>query len=89
MEKDPIIMVPVHADDFKKLNEFAESAWIMREVTANPANAESIRGTIKETRRKLLHQVQRKSLNLFIGIFFLKHNTKLLEKLEKKKKPNM
>jgi len=73
MEKDPIIMVPVHADDFKKLNEFAESAWIMREVTANPANAESIRGTIKETRRKLLHQ----------------HNTKLLEKLEKKKKPNM
>lgn len=71
LEKEPIIMVPVHADDFKKLNEFAEAAWVMREVTADPRNADSIKENIKETRRRLLSQ----------------HNTKLLEKLEKKKKP--
>jgi len=72
MEKEPIIMVPVHADDFKKLNEFAEAAWLMREVTADPRNADRIKENIKETRRKLLSQ----------------HNTKLLEKLDKKKKPS-
>jgi len=64
LEKEPIVMVPVHADDFKKLNEFAEAAWVMRD----PGNADSI----KETRRKLLHQ----------------HNTQLLKKLEKNKKPS-
>ena len=41
-------MVPVHADDFKKLNEFAESAWVMREVTADPRNADRIKENIKE-----------------------------------------
>jgi len=70
LEKEPIIMVPVHADDFKKLNEFAESAWVMREVTADPRNADRIKENIKETRRKLLSQ----------------HNDKLLKTLDKKKK---
>lgn len=48
MEKDQIIMVPVHADDFKKLNEFAESSWVMRD-RENEAG-------IKETRRRLLQK---------------------------------
>ncbi len=42
--------VQVHSDDFKKLNEFAESAWVCRD----PGNADSI----KETRRRLLAQVK-------------------------------
>ncbi len=42
--------VQVHSDDFKKLNEFAESAWVCRD----PGNADSI----KETRRRLLAQVR-------------------------------
>merc|ERR1712013_133715 len=66
LEKEPIIMVPVHADDFKKLNEFAESAWVMREITADPRNADRIKENIKETRRKLLSQV-----NNIQCIFFL------------------
>jgi hypothetical protein len=40
----------VHSYDFKKLNEFAESAWVCRD----PGNADSI----KETRRRLLAQVR-------------------------------
>jgi len=48
MDKDKIIMLPVHADDFKKLNEFCESAWCARE----PQNADQI----KETRRRLLEK---------------------------------
>eukprot|EP00092_Neocalanus_flemingeri_P014191 GFUD01015311.1.p1 GENE.GFUD01015311.1~~GFUD01015311.1.p1 ORF type:complete len:525 (+),score=111.78 GFUD01015311.1:61-1635(+) len=72
LEKEPIIMVPVHADDFKKLNEFAEAAWVMREVTKDPRNADSIKDSIKETRRRLLH----------------KHNSQLLKTLEKNKKPS-
>ena len=42
-------MLQVHADDFKKLNEFAESAWVMRDKD-NEAG-------IKETRRRLLQKV--------------------------------
>ena len=48
MEKEPVIMIPVHVDDFKKLNEFAESAWIMRD----PAN----QAQIQETRKRLLQK---------------------------------
>ena len=46
---DRVILVPVHRDDFKKINEFAEAAWICRE----PGNSE----VIKETRRSLLREV--------------------------------
>ena len=42
-------LVPVHKDDFKKINEFAEAAWICRD----PENIENI----KETRRNLLREV--------------------------------
>ena len=42
--KDRIVMVPVSAVDFKKLNEFAEATMIQR----NPEKAEQIR----EMRRK-------------------------------------
>ena len=41
-------MIPVHVDDFKKLNEFAESTWIMRD----PAN----QAQIQETRKRLLQK---------------------------------
>jgi hypothetical protein len=46
LDKEPVIMVPVHCDDFKKLNEFAEAAWICRDPGNNVA--------IKEKRRQLL-----------------------------------
>lgn len=45
---EEIIMVPVAADDFKKFNEFAEAAMIVR----NPEKKEQIR----ELRRKLLQE---------------------------------
>jgi len=45
---EEIIMVPVAADDFKKFNEFAEAAMIVR----HPEKAEQI----KEMRRKLLQE---------------------------------
>ena len=54
MEKDTIIMVPVHSSDFKKLNEFAEGPWILRDLE----NASNIR----ETRRRLLAEHNRKLL---------------------------
>ena len=41
-------MVPVHCNDFKKINEFSESAWICRD----PQNQQEI----KETRKKLLEK---------------------------------
>ena len=44
-----VILVPVHRDDFKKINELAEAAWICRE----PGNSENI----KEIRRTLLSEV--------------------------------
>jgi len=67
LEKDPVIMVPVHVDDFKKLNEFAESAWVQREVTKTPGQAEKLMNNIKDTRRRLLNQ----------------HNRDLLKRIEK------
>ena len=42
-------LVPVHKDDFKKINEFAEAAWICRD----PENSDNI----KEKRRNLLREV--------------------------------
>ena len=46
---EKVILVPVHREDFKKMNEFAEAAWICRE----PGNSENI----KEIRRTLLSEV--------------------------------
>ena len=60
--------MPVHKDDFKKINEFAESAWICRE----PNQADTIRGT----RRELLREVSEAStvgiLSPFRNLFNLK-----------------
>jgi len=36
---DTVIMVPVHSEDYKKLNEFAEAAWICRD----PGRADAIK----------------------------------------------
>ena len=47
--EDEVTLVPVHKDDFKKINEFAEAAWICRD----PDNSENI----KEIRRNLLREV--------------------------------
>ena len=55
VEKDKVVMVPVHVDDFKKLNEFAEAAWVCRDIE-NAAE-------IKEKRRLLLKQHNKEILN--------------------------
>ena len=49
MSERNIALVPVHREDFKKINEFAEAAWICRDLQ----NAEKI----KELRRNLLKEV--------------------------------
>lgn len=53
--KDRIVMVPVSAVDFKKLNEFAEATMIQR----NPEKAEQIR----EMRRKKLQDHNQEIIN--------------------------
>ena len=45
-----VALVPVHQEDFKKINEFAEAAWICRDLK----NADKI----KEMRRELLKEVK-------------------------------
>jgi len=55
MDPPTIIMVPVHCNDFKKINEFSESAWICRD----PQNQDEI----KETRKKLLEKHNQEILN--------------------------
>ena len=46
--KDKIVMIPVEAQDFRKINEFAEASMIYR----NPEKSEEI----KEMRRKKLRE---------------------------------
>ena len=53
--KERIVMVPVSALDFKKLNEFAEATMIQR----NPQKAEQIR----EMRRKKLQDHNQEIIN--------------------------
>jgi len=48
---ESVIMIPVHVDDFKKMNEFAEAAWVMRDRANEDA--------IKERRRQLLEEHNR------------------------------
>ena len=50
MSQNNIAMVPVHQEDFKKFNEFAEAAWICRDLE----NADRI----KEIRKTLLKEVK-------------------------------
>jgi len=58
MDKDStIIMVPVHSDDFKKLNEFAEAAWVCRD----PGNADQIREHRVHLLRKHNNQLIKKT----------------------------
>ena len=45
---DEVKLVPVHKDDFKKINEFSEAAWIYRD----PDNSDNI----TEIRRNLLYR---------------------------------
>merc|ERR1719222_132004 len=47
-DKGVIIMVPVHSDDFRKINELVESAWICREPDKKQ--------DIKDTRLRLLQE---------------------------------
>ena len=53
--KDEIVMVPVSAQDFKKLNEFAEATMIQR----NPEKSAQIR----EMRRKKLQEHNQEIIN--------------------------
>ena len=50
MSNKNIALVPVHKEDFKKINEFAEAAWICRDLS----NADKI----KDMRRTLLREVR-------------------------------
>ena len=52
--KGKYIMIPVYVDDFKNLNEMAESVAISREVQRNPAQADTIIKNIKEERKSLM-----------------------------------
>ena len=55
-DKARYIMVPVFVEDFKSLNNIAESSLIAREVTANPSQAETIITRIKEERVSLMRE---------------------------------
>jgi len=70
--KGSYIMIPVYVDDFKNMNDMAESILIAREVQKDPANAEAIIKNIKEQRRQLM----------------IEHNPTLIQETRKKPKPN-
>ena len=61
-QNDDVTLVPVHKEDFRKINEFAEAAWICRD----PDNVENI----KEKRRDLLNKVIFYILQKFSLSFF-------------------
>ena len=56
MKKARYIMVPVYVDDFKSINNLAESSLIAKEVTANPSQAEAIIRKIREERVALMRE---------------------------------
>ena len=70
--KGSYIMIPVYVDDFKNMNEMAESILIAREVQKDPANAEAIIKNIKEQRRQLM----------------IEHNPTLVQETREKTKTN-
>jgi len=55
-DKARYIMVPVFVEDFKSLNNIAESSLIAREVTANPSQAETIIRRIRDERVSLMRE---------------------------------
>ena len=55
-DKARYIMVPVFVEDFKSLNNIAESSLIAREVTANPSQAETIIKRIRDERVSLMRE---------------------------------
>ena len=77
LEKEKVIMVPVHVDDFKKLNEFAEAAWVCRDLENSSAikvkhpklHSFFLENSFQERRRQLLEA----------------HNRDLIRSLDKKK----
>ena len=56
-DSPPVILMPVHTDDFVKMNEIAESLWVCRE----PANADQIRATRRRLLRKHNAEALRKA----------------------------
>ena len=75
---DQILLVPVHKDDFKKINEFAESAWICREPR--------IREEIIKTRQTLLKKVMLDLLTLNdINNSMFQHNSLFIKTTERRK----
>lgn len=58
MSQNNIAMVPVHQEDFKKFNEFAEAAWICRDLE-NADRIKEIRKTLlKEHNQDLLKAIE-------------------------------
>ena len=77
-------LVPVHNDDFKKINEFAEAAWIYRDTDDSDNN--------KEIRRNLLREVLYTIVSFFAIFLILQHNTqviKTIQEKEEKKNPRL
>ena len=68
-------LVPVHKDDFKKINEFAEAAWIYRD----PNNSDNI--TL--IRRNLLREVIYITW-FFCNTFLFQHNAQVIKTLQEK-----
>jgi len=63
MSQNNIAMVPVHQEDFKKFNEFAEAAWICRDLE-NAARIKEIRRTLlKEHNQDLLKAIEERKRN--------------------------
>jgi len=60
LEKDKVIMVPVHVDDFKKLNEFAEAAWVCRDLENSTAIKEKRRQLLEAHNRDLIRSLDKK-----------------------------
>ena len=60
MEKEKVIMVPVHVDDFKKMNEFAEAAWVCRDLANSAAIKERRRQLLEEHNRDLIRKLDKK-----------------------------
>merc|ERR1739842_4266 len=63
MSQNNIAMVPVHQEDFKKFNEFAEAAWICRDLENADRIKEIRRTLLKEHNQDLLKAIEERKRN--------------------------
>merc|ERR1712242_285951 len=60
MSEQNVALVPVHQDDFKKINEFAEAAWICRDLRNAERIKEMRRNLLKEHNQELIKAIEEK-----------------------------